>query len=85
VAQLIAAVPPELVAGAVALIFIIVLAGWGWRAQKKLGAVLAWLDQAKAEQEGRARFDAEQQKTGGKLGKRVVARSGARVRKPAKR
>ena len=82
---MIAVVPPEVVAGVVALVVILALARWGWNARKEVGAIKAWLEQAKAEQEGRARFDAEQQKTGGKLGKRVVARRDARVRKRPKR
>jgi hypothetical protein len=47
--------------------------------------VLAWLDKVKAEQEGRARFDAELEARSGKLGKRIVARNVARLRKRPKR
>jgi len=77
-----AVVPPELVVGGVVLIVILSLAGWAWHSRKRLGEVLAWLEQAQREQEGRARHDAEMRKSSGKLGKRVRERVDRRVRDP---
>lgn len=78
---MIAAVPPELVAGAVALVVILALARWGWNARKEVGRIRAWLEQAKREQEGRERFDAELGKKSGKAGARALARQRERTRR----
>jgi len=77
-----AVVPPELVIGGVALVVILTLAWWAWSSRKRLGEVIAWLEQAQREQEGRARHDAELQKSSGKLGHRVRERVARRMRKP---
>ena len=77
-----AVVPPELVVGGVALVVILTLAWWAWSSRKRLGEVLAWLEHAQREQEGRARHDAEMRKSSGKLGKRVRERVAGRVRDP---
>jgi uncharacterized iron-regulated membrane protein len=79
---MIAAVDPVLVAGGIALAVILSLAWWAWSSRKRLGEVLAWLEHAKREQEGRARHDAEMEQSSGKLGKRVRERVARRVRKP---
>ena len=79
---MIAAVPPELIVGAIVLVVILSLARWGWNARRREAAVLAWLEQAKREQEGRERFDATLEKSSGGLGRRILA---DRLRKPPKR
>ena len=75
------AVDPVLVGGGVLLALCLVLARWAWNARGREKAILAWLEQAKREQEGRERFDAELEKSSGGLGKRVVDR----LRKPTER
>lgn len=80
---MIAAVDPVLVGGAVALLLI---GGLGWAAfhfKGKLGRLVAYLEAAKSAQEGRKRFDEEQRRKSGKLGKRLVDRN--RVRERSKR
>ena len=71
---MIAAVDPVLVGGGIALVVILALARWAWNARGREKAILAWLEQAKREQEGRKKFDAELEKSSGRLGKRVVDR-----------
>ena len=75
------AVPPELVVGGVALVVILVLARWGWNARKEVGAIRAYLEAAKAAQEGRERFDATLEKASGGAGGRVLERQRERARR----
>ena len=68
--------------GVAAIGAVLLVLRWGFASRKRLGEVLAWLEHAQREQEGRARHDAEMRKSSGKLGKRVRERVAGRVRDP---
>ena len=83
--EVIAAVDPVLVGGAVAMILIGALGWAAFHFKGKLGRQTAYLEAAKAAQEGRARFDKELETKSGKLGKRVIDRQRKRTDRMRKR
>lgn len=68
---MIGVVPPEILVAGVAVLLAVIFGGWAWRARAREGALRAWLEAEAAAQKGRERFDAEQGKSSGGLGRRV--------------